>query len=189
MVRDYEDRPLPAGALDRLLADAGRGPSAGFTQGSAFIALEGREQTEMFWSHTFAGDEARAAFTHQGLFRAPAIVIPLACKEAYLARYALPDKAATPLDDEAVWPVPYWDVDAGFATMLLLLSVVDAGLGALFFGIFGGEAQLLSTLGVPPAYLPIGAVAIGYPAEAERSPASGRRRRRPLEELVHKGHW
>ncbi len=85
--------------------------------------------------------------------------------------------------------MPYWDIDAAFAAMLMLLTAVDAGLGALFFGIFGGEAELLAALGVPPDYRPIGAVAIGYPAAEDRPSASAVRGRRPLEDLVHRGHW
>jgi hypothetical protein len=29
----------------------------------------------------------------------------------------------------------YWDIDTGFASLLMLLTAVDAGLGACFFGI------------------------------------------------------
>lgn len=187
MVRDFQDRPLPPGALERMLADAVRAPSAGFAQGWAFLVLEGREQTEAFWSHTF-DDETRGAFTHQGLFNASAIVLPLVSEKAYRERYAAPDKAATGLAG-GQWPVPYWEVDGAFATMLLLLSAMHEGLGALFFGIFKGEDELLAALGVPSTYRPVGAVAIGYPAPDEPPSASARRGRRPLEEVVHRGCW
>jgi nitroreductase len=49
MVRNFEDRPVPADALDRILDHARRAPSAGHTQGSAFLVLEGPEQTAAFW--------------------------------------------------------------------------------------------------------------------------------------------
>lgn len=188
MVRDYQDRPLPPGALDRILANANRAPSAGFTQGWAFLALEGRSQTEVFWSHTFDA-ERRASFSHQGLFNAPAIVLPLVSRQAHLDRYGEPDKAKTGLEDEDAWPVPYWDVDGAFATMLMLLTVVDAGLGALFFGIFTGQRELLATLGVPDEYRPLGAIAIGYPAPADGPTGSATRGRRPMDDVVHRGRW
>jgi hypothetical protein len=35
---------------------------------------------------------------------------------------------------ESHWPVPYWDIDAGMAALLMLLTAVD-GLGACFFGV------------------------------------------------------
>jgi nitroreductase len=85
--------------------------------------------------------------------------------------------------------VPYWDVDAGFAALLMLLTAVDAGLGALFFGIFPPHVEpFRSSFGVPGAYNPVGAVAIGWPAADEPSP-SLRRGRRPPEEVVHRGRW
>ena len=188
MVRNYQDRPLPPGVLDRMLTNATKAPSAGFTQGWAFLVLEGREQTEIFWSHTF-NPERRASFSHQGLFNAPALVLPLVSRQAHLDRYGEPDKTRTGLVDEAAWPVPYWDIDGAFATMLMLLTAVDAGLGALFFGIFSGQSELLSALGVPGEYRPIGAVAIGHPAPEDRPSGSAGRRRRPVEEVVHRGGW
>ena len=66
--------------------------------------------------------------------RAPLIVVPLSNRSAYLDRYAEPDKGWTDRD-EARWPVPYWDIDTGFAALLMLLTAVDAGLGACFFGV------------------------------------------------------
>ena len=187
MVRSFTDEGLGAGVLDRLLATATRAPSAGFTQGWAFVVLEGAD-TERFWGHTLPPAE-RAAFRWPGLLRAPAIVLPMASKQAYLDRYAEADKQGGGLHDEARWPVPYWDVDCAFATMLLLLAAVDEGLGALFFGIFRNESALLRNLGVPPAFRPIGALAIGHPAGDDRPSPSLARGQRPLGDVVHRGGW
>ena len=186
MVRNFDDRPVPAGVVERILANAQRAPSAGFSQGWAFVVLEGREQTARFWSATFADDAARAAFRWQGLFRAPLVVVPLAHKQAYLDRYAEPDKGWTDRDERR-WPVPYWDIDAGFAALLMLLTAVDAGLGALFFGIFAPDA-FRAAFGVPDSYTPIGALAIGWPQPDEPSP-SLRRGRRPAADVIHRGRW
>ena len=79
------------------------------------------------------------------------VIVPLAHKQAYLDRYALPDKAHTPLSNEAHWPVPYWDIDTGFGVMLILLTAVDLGLGALFFGIFQGQQALMDASAYPRA--------------------------------------
>jgi nitroreductase len=84
--------------------------------------------------------------------------------------------------------VPYWLVDTAFASMLILLTASDAGLGALFFGIFQGERELLEALGVPDGYQPIGAIALGWPAPDRPSP-SLKRGHRPVEEVIHRGHW
>ena len=188
MVRDYEDRPVDPAVVDRLLEAATHAPSAGFTQGWAFVVLEGPEQTERFWRHTLPAHE-RAGFRWPGLLRAPVLVLPLASEQAYLDRYAEPDKAATGLAVPGSWPVPYWQVDCAFATMLLLLAATDAGLGALFFSVGGGEDALLADLGVPADHRPIGVVTIGYPAAGDRPSSSVARGRRPLADVVHRGGW
>ncbi len=117
------------------------------------------------------------------------IILPCASKEAYLDRYAEPDKGWADRD-ETRWPVPYWDVDCGFATMAMLLTAVDEGLGALFFGIFERAAGSCGrgSFGIPDEFRPIGAVALGWPAPDEPSP-SLRRGRRPSEDVIHRGHW
>jgi hypothetical protein len=96
--------------------------------------------------------------------RAPVIVVPHSSRDVYLDRYAAPDKGWTDRD-EARWPVPYWHIDAGFASLLILLGAVDAELGACFFG---SPPEHLATyreaFGVPESYTPIGAITLGYPA-------------------------
>jgi nitroreductase len=187
MVRNYEDRPLPPGALDRILANATRAPSAGFSQGWAFLVLEGEEETERFWKASFAG-RSRAGFAWPGLFRAPAIVVALSHKQAYLDRYAEADKGWADRD-EARWPVPYWHVDTGFAALLMLLTAVDAGLGASFFGIFPDRlAAFREAFAVPVDHAPVGAITVGYPA-ADRPSRSAGRGRRPFVDIVHRGRW
>jgi nitroreductase len=187
MVRNFDDRPVPAEALERILDHARRAPSAGHTQGSAFLVLEGAEQVARFWDCTFPSGERRSAFRWPGLFRAPVIIVPCSSKDAYLDRYAEADKGWSDRD-EGRWPVPYWDVDCGFATMAILLTAVDEGLGALFFGIFDGLTELRAEFGIPAEWHPIGAVALGWPAPDEPSP-SLRRGRRPEGEVIHRGHW
>ena len=65
---------------------------------------------------------------------APVLILALSDKEAYLDRYAEPDKGWTDRD-EARWPVPYWDIDTGMASLLILLGAVDRGLAGCFFGV------------------------------------------------------
>ena len=84
--------------------------------------------------------------------------------------------------------MPYWQVDTAFATMLLLLAAQDAGLGALFFGVFRGAERLLANLEVPPGHDLIGALALGYPL-ADQPGRSADRARRGLDDVVHRGGW
>jgi nitroreductase len=184
MVRNFEERPVPHEVVERLLQNALHAPSAGFSQGWAFLVLEGEGQTGRFWDAVFPRE--RETFRWAGMFKAPVIIVPLSHKDAYLDRYAEPDKGWTDRDENR-WPVPYWDIDTGFASLLMLLTAVDHSLGALFFGIFRPE-QFRSAFGVPDAYTPIGAIALGYPAADEPSP-SLRRGRRPVEAVVHRGTW
>src|SRR5690242_13898853 len=120
--------------------------------------------------------------------KAPLLIVPLSHKQAYLDRYAAPDKGWTDRDP-ARWPVPYWDIDTGFAALLMLLTAVDAELGAVFFGIFPARMQAFrEAFGVPDSYTPIGAIALGYPAPDEKSP-SLKRGRRGKQDVVHRGRW
>jgi nitroreductase len=192
MVRAFRPEPVPAAVLERVLDAGRRAPSAGHSQGWAFLVLEGPEQTAAYWDVTFPDGEARARFAFPGLFDAPVLVLPLSNASAYVARYAEPDKAATGLGESAdAWPVPYWTVDTSFAAMQMLLAAVDEGLGALFFGIFEGADALLRSLGVPEGYEPIGTIALGWPDEERDRPggSSATRGRRPLEDVVHRGRW
>lgn len=189
MVRSFSDEPVDPQVLDRLLGDALRAPSAGNSQGTDLIVLEGPAQTAMFWDTTLP-PERRATFRWQGLLRAPVLVIPLADPSRYVDRYSEDDKARTGLGEgPEAWPVPYWTVDTAFVAMSLLHGVVDAGLGALFFGIFRREAELLAKLGVSPGHRPVGAIAIGHPDGADEPGRSADRTRRPLSEVVHHGGW
>jgi len=188
MVRNFDpDRPVPPGAVDRLLDLAIRAPSAGFTQGWAFLVLTSAAERDRFWTATTPPGRVPDRWL-AGMRRAPLLVVPHGSREAYLDRYAEPDKGWTDRD-ESRWPVPYWYVDAGFASLLMLLAAVDGGLGGCFFGI---PSQRLATFrgafGVPETYTPVGAVAIGYPAPDHRSP-SLRRGRRPVTEVAHWGRW
>ena len=188
MVRAFADVAVPREVVDAVL-DAGlRAPSAGFSQGWAFVVLEGREQTAPFW-------ELTAPITSAGGGRwgrrkqAPVLILPLANRQAYVDRYAEPDKAALGLDPVAAWQAPYWLVDTSFATMTMLLAATNAGLGALFFALGRDDRELLAHLGVPGGYQAIGAIALGWPGDGDVRSGSLARGRRPRRETVHYGRW
>jgi nitroreductase len=184
MHRNFSERPVAREVVERILRNALHAPSAGFSQGWAFLVFHGVDEVTRFWEASWPPDQRRP--DRRGVMAAPLVVVPLASKLAYLDRYAEPDKGWTDRD-EARWPVPYWFIDTGFASLLMLLTVTDAGLGALFFGI-GDAARVRDSFGIPADHDPIGAIAIGYPEPDEPSP-SLRRGRRDLAEVVHVGRW
>jgi nitroreductase len=188
MVRSFRPDPVDPAVVDRCLDLARRAPSAGNSQGWAFVVLEGSEQTGRYWDATLP-QARRAGFRWQGLVQAPVLVVVLVRPGAWVERYAEGDKAATGLGrGEGVWPVPYWWVDAGMAAEHVLLGAVAEGLGACFFGLFDHEAAVLAELGVPEGWRAVGTVAMGHPAPDEPG-RSARRGRRPLDEVVHRGGW
>jgi nitroreductase len=188
MVRDFADEPVARPLVEQLVANATRIPSAGYSQGLAFVVLTDPDQRRLFWETT-SGPEWRGESESEPLTRAPVVIVPLAHKQAYLDRYARPDKIHTPLSREEFWPAPYWDIDTGFGVMLILLTAVDLGLGALFFAIFQGEKTLMDALGVPPGYRPIGAIAVGHPTPGQHSAPTLPTGRRHLDEVVKWEHW
>jgi nitroreductase len=190
MTRAFDPaRAVEPAVLERLVDLASRAPSAGKTQGWHLVVLQ-RPETGRFWDITLPPAE-RASFAWPGLLDAPVVALVLADPDAYVARYAEPDKAAAGLGESAeAWPVPYWTVDAAFATMTLLLAAEAEGLGTLFFGVFQGEDELRTELGIPGGLLLLGVVALGWPAPQPARPgtSASRPRRRPAE-IIHQGRW
>ena len=189
MVRNFDpDRAVPDEVRDRILENALRGPSAGFSQGFEFLVCSTDEERTRFWSVTWPPEDDGALPHLAGMRRAPLVVVALSNKDAYLDRYAQADKGWTDRD-EARWPVPYWDVDTGMASLLMLLTVVDEGLGACFFGLMPERiGGFRAAFGVPDAYVPVGALSIGYRA-ADPAPSSVAARRRTEADVVHHGRW
>jgi hypothetical protein len=90
--------------------------------------------------------------------------------------------------------MPFWDLDTAMASLLILQTATDAGLGACFFGLVPDRIdRLRAALGLtgPDAPHPIGAITIGHPA-ARGSGAKGsptRRRRTPWQDVAHRGRF
>ena len=187
MVRSFEDRPVDHAIVERMLANAQRGPSAGFSQGWAFLVLEGKDDTRRFWDALWPLPR-RAEFGWPDMFNAAVLIVCLSNKSRYLERYARPDKGWTDRDEKR-WPVPYWDVDTGMAALNILLTAVDAGLGAVLFGV-SDQQMLRATFGIPAEYTAVGTVAIGHPKANDRpSPSLKNVGRRAVSEVVHRGRW
>ena len=89
MIRSYDEaRPVPSQAIDAVLAAALRAPTAGFTQGVSMLVLTGATDREAFWRLTAEADGAWL----RGMRSAPVLILVWTSEEAYLDRYAEPDK-------------------------------------------------------------------------------------------------
>lgn len=192
MVRRFDpERDVPLDTVRRLVALAQRAPSAGHTQGWDVLALTEAQDRARFWevSSEPPGDGADPSSAWlRGVCAAPVLLVMLADPTAYLDRYAEPDKGWTDRSLDR-WPIPYWDTDTAMAAMVVLLGAVDAGLGALFFGVPGTRHDALkAAYAVPSGRRVVGVIALGHEAERVRSP-SLRRGRRPLGEVLHVGRF
>jgi nitroreductase len=191
MVRSFSAEPLGRDEVDLILQAALRSPTAGNTQGTAWVALEGPDQTALYFDATT--DEAwrtRHKEWSDGLARAPVVLLAYSSPDAYVDRYAEEDKATGGLGETAAaWPVPYWIGDAAFGVMTVLLAAVDAGLGACVLGAFRGEAELAARLDVPPGWRLFCAVLLGHPDGADHRSASLDRNSPKPSERIHRGRW
>ncbi len=192
MVRRYEPgRPVEPAVLGRVLAAATRAPSAGFSQGWDFVVCRRPADVDRFWGATTDPDSEPDSWV-LALRTAPVLVLCLSDRDRYLRRYAEPDKGWDDPDPEqrlARWPVPYWDVDTGMAALLMLLTAVDEGLGACFFGVEPARTQaVLQAFAIPADRRIVGVVSLGHPAPDRPSP-SLRRGRRPVGEVAHDGRF
>jgi nitroreductase len=192
MVRRYDpERPVPDEARDAVLDAMLRAPSAGHTQAVAFLLWSEPEDRSAFWSCAAPPSaSARESTWLRGMRTAPLLVSIWVSRQAYLDRYSEPDKGWSDRDPER-WSAPYWYVDAGMAAYAGLITAVDRGLGACFFGLPPErQAAVRERFGVPADQLSVGLLSLGYTVESgERQGSAARRRRRPREERVFRGTW
>lgn len=201
MVRAYRDEPVAPEILARLVDTARRAPSAGFSQGQRFLVVTNPGTRAAIAALAGEGDYTARGFP-AWLSEAPAHIVVCADVDAYLQRYAEPDKTATARESGRVletagepgwasaaagWVVPYWYVDAGASLMLLLLAAVNERLAAGFLGVHR-LTGLRELLGVPQAVQPVGLVTVGHPRPDRRS-RSLRRGRLPLDRILFWDRW
>lgn len=185
MTRNFTEEPLSWDVIERIVDNARRGPSAGYSQGIAFVAVTDPELRAKIAE--IAGEQWYVRSGHEPFMsRAPLALIITANEEIYHRRYNEPDKKGKG-QEEINWPIPYWHTDAGAAMMLALLSAVDEGLGSAFVGVHD-PSELQRALGIPDEELPIGVTFIGHPAPDVPS-GSLKRGRRSLDTVLHRERW
>jgi nitroreductase len=189
MVRNYAETPVDPAIIDRALRNAVRAPNAGFSQGWAFLVLDTPAEVRRFWEVT-ADDIDHPDAWLTGMMRAPVVILPCSSKAAYLSRYAEPDKGWTD-EDEARWPKPFWDMDTAMASLLILQTAVDEGLGSCFIGVPPDkDAAVRTAFGIPDDFDPVGVVTIGHRVSDDGAAGSpAKRQRKPVADVVHRGRW
>lgn len=184
MVRHFSDEPIAMPAVNRMLDLAQHAPSAGFSQGSAFVVITSAATKKRVAELQGESSYSAAGF-HKWISQAPVNIVACVSERVYHDRYNEPDK----LQDgkEIDWPTPYWFFDIGASCMILLLAAVDSGLAAAFSGV-SDVGAMRELLGIPAHFHPVGVISIGHPLKDVRSP-SLKRGRRPFGEFVHYEHW
>ena len=160
-VRSFADRPIAPADLDRILEAGRRAPSAVNWQPWDFVVVTDRDALR----------QLAGVFPH--------------------GAFAVPHSAAT---IALVSPVPrdamrrdWIQYDLGQATMAMMIAAADLGIGSGHSAVSDQDlARRLLRLPADRflAYL----LALGYPADRPLRPIA-HPRRRPFEEVVHRGVW
>ena len=185
MVRNLSDKPVDSQIIQRIMELTRHAPSAGFTQGQAFVVVTGPERKKAIAEtcrETYYVQSGYAPF----ISKAPVLLIPCTSEAAYHRRYQEADKIRAD-GTEIEWLVPYWFMDIGCAVMIGLLAAVDEGLVTAFAGSQDLDA-LRSVLKLPAEVTPVGVIAVGYRAPDVPSP-SLKRGRKPDADYVHYETW
>lgn len=162
MCRGFLDRDVPQEKIDRILDLASRYPSAGHTEPQEFIVVHNRRMKE---------DLAHAALDQMFVAQAPLVIVVVSDVRRSARRYG--ERG-----------VRFFSIiDGAFVAMLILLAVVEEGLGACFVGSFYDE-EVQEVLSLPQEVRPIGIIPIGYCAEGPR-----KFRRRSREQIVHRDQY
>jgi len=139
-VRKYEDRPVPAEMIRRLLAAAMMAPSARDSRPWRFVVV-----------------------TERDLLREVARVNP----NAHMARHA--PLGILICGDPGLEKSPgYWMVDCAAAAENMLLAAHGLGLGAVWTGVYPRPERMEGfrrLLGIPAAVEPHSFIVVGFPAE------------------------
>ena len=162
MCREFLDHDVPQHKIDRILELASRYPSAGHTEPQEFIVVrDQRVKHEL----------ARAALDQMFVVQAPLVIIVISDVRRSARRYG--ERG-----------VRFFSIiDGAFVAMLILLAVVEEGLGACFVGSFYDE-EVQEVLSLPQEVRPIGIIPIGNCAEAPR-----RFPRRSKAHIVHRDRY
>ena len=189
MIRSFTTDAIQDDAINRIIQNFFKGPSAGFAQGFELLVLKEPNDIQRYFKCLGTSEERKEVYAGKWsrIENAQLILIPLSHKQTYLDRYAEPDKDRK---DKSVshWPVPFWLTDTAMAAMNALLTVVDLNLGASFEALFK-ETEIKAEFKITEEYKPLGAILIGYPELDDPPEPSVKRGKRKKAEIVHFGDF
>ena len=191
-VRTYADRPVPRDVLERIAnAAVIWAPSAGFSQGLRIVVVTDPDTRRRIATAAME-DELAAQGRPRWKAAAPAHMVVLTREDDYHDRYEQKDKLKITGGREIDWPAPYWYVDAGAASMALMLAAIDEGLATAIFGVTN-LPMLYEVVGLPRDVRFVAVVTMGYPAADPDKPSSEaslfRQRRKPRAEVLRWETW
>lgn len=183
-VRRFEETPVDRAVLETIARLAQHVPSAGFSQGQRLVIVTDPEQRRRVAETCGESSYAAEGYGHW-ISECAAQFVPCVSEAIYHRRYREPDKVR---DDgsEIEWPTPYWWIDVGKTSMVVMLAARDAGLAAGFAG--PDPDALRAVLGLPDELHPIGVIPVGRPLPDKRSP-SLKRGWVPFDEFAHWERW
>lgn len=159
MCREYENQDVEEEKIEKILDLASRYPSAGHTEPQEFIVVRDEKTKQNL---------GKAALGQMYLASAPVVIVVTSDTSRSAARYGERGRKF------------YSILDGGFASMLILLSAVNEGLGAGFVGAFH-DKKVQEVLDLPEEIRPIGIIPIGYCAEGPHKVE-----RRSKKDIIHK---
>jgi nitroreductase len=144
MVRQYKaGKPIPDSIITTLMENAHTAPSAGHTQVQEFIIVKDPSTKLKL---------AEAALGQESVSGAPLLIVVCSNTSRSIDRYGKRDKDF------------YSVIDGAFASMIILLSAVNEGIGTCFAGAFEDD-KVSRILGLPDHVKPVGIITPGYPNE------------------------
>ena len=169
-VREFADEPVPPELLEQCVADALTAPAPHHSHPVRFVRVGGARRSALLdamaaaWEEDLRADgfpaEQRSARISRGdiLRRSPELVLAFLCDDAGPHQYPDARRAAC---EETMFTVA-----GGAAVQSLLIALSARGLGSCWVGstIFAAEV-CRAELALPESWRPLGAVAVGYPAE------------------------
>ena len=186
-VYGFQPKPIPDEILIAGLEDATHVPSAGFTQDFEFIVVRDAETRKQLAN---AGHQSEYVTEGRSksdfISTAPVIVVPCGNKKRFEQKYGRAEENAR---------LPWWLIDAGFASLALILSAFEHGLAASFLGVLDDEKVVkILNLPIDGSIVPLSLVPIGYKDALEEGLWKQRslktaRKRRQLEDVVHWNKW